>query len=78
METFTAFCEIVWWNDNEKTEEQIILTEIPDFVTAMTKIEAYYGNDLHSCKITLVGSSFLLVSDKEIYSKLMEENRNEC
>ena len=34
--------------DNNSHKENIVLTEVENFVDAVSRIEAYYGNDLES------------------------------
>lgn len=73
MEKFTAVAEISFYSIENKIEhEHIVITEVTSFTDAMTRIEAYYGNDLDTVNITLLTGEFLIVS-KETANRIIHE-----
>ena len=66
-----AEIDFLYIDDTTEKHENIILTEVANYVDAMTRVEEYYGTDLVSAKITLLEGPYLIASD-EIISKLKE------
>lgn len=64
METYLAICEIDFYFDDGKTaSETIAMTEVRNYTDAVTRAEAYYGEDLISIKVTLVEGPFCPLND---------------
>ena len=66
MKEFIALATVYYYNDIEvKTEvEKIVLTEVEDFVDAMSRIEKYYSKDLERADIEIFEGPFVALSDK--------------
>ena len=53
--------------DNNSYKENIILTEVENFVDAVSRIEAYYGNDLESIlELNLFEGPFVILNDRAL------------
>lgn len=66
---FFAAATIQFWNEAEDTsqEENIILTEVENFVDAVTRIEAYYSNDLEAIiELNLFEGPFVILNDRAL------------
>lgn len=76
---FIAICEISFYSipDEDYINENIVLTEVNTYAEAMTRIEAYYGNDLESARITLLDGPFLRISNRIIDEIMTKEIENE-
>ena len=73
MEHFTALCSVAFYNlDGKLEKEHIAITYVANFKEAMERVEAYYGNDLASVRITLHCDPFLVI-DEATYDKYMVE-----
>ena len=69
MKDFYATATIQFYNETESTsqEENIILTEVENFVDAVTRIEAYYGTDLEAIiELNLFDGPFVILSDRAL------------
>lgn len=76
MEKYYALVEVSWYNEysdalNKSSIDHVVLTDVSSFADAMVKMEEYYGNDLESCKVTLMGDTQYLHVSKETYDRLM-------
>ena len=62
---FIALAKIEFYDEEEDLRiENIIITEVESFVDAVTRIEAYYSNDLHTIvELTLYDGPFLTTDD---------------
>ena len=62
METYLAICEVDFYFDdgseNTTHSETIAMTEVRNYTDAVTRAEAYYGDDLISIKVTLIEGPF--------------------
>ena len=66
---FYAAATIQFWNEAEDTsqEENIILTEVENFVDAVTRIEAYYGSSLEALvELNLFEGPFVILNDRAL------------
>lgn len=68
--------------DNNSYKENIVLTEVENFVDAVSRIEAYYGNDLESIlELNLFEGPFVILSDRALEAlccgELEEEEEEE-
>lgn len=66
---FFATATIQFWNEAEDTsqEENIILTEVENFVDAVTRIEAYYSNSLETIiELNLFEGPFVILNDRAL------------
>ena len=64
---FFATATIIRFNDVDGTscKENIVLTEVENFVDAVARIEAYYGNDLEAIiELNLFEGPFVILKDK--------------
>lgn len=53
--------------DDNSYEENIVLTEVENFVDAVTRIEAFYGNDLETIiELNLFEGPFVTLSNKAL------------
>lgn len=53
--------------DDISMEENIVLTEVENFVDAVTRIEAYYGNDLEAIiELNLFEGPFVVLNDRAL------------
>lgn len=53
--------------DNNSYKENIVLTEVENFVDAVSRIEAYYGNDLESIlELNLFEGPFVVLNDRAL------------
>ena len=61
MDYCMAICEVEWYSesDNRSITEHIGITHIDNYTSAMSLIEAYYGEDIESVKITLLEGPFI-------------------
>ena len=51
--------------DCNSYKENIVLTEVENFVDAVARIEAYYGNDLEAIiELNLFEGPFIILKDK--------------
>lgn len=69
MKDFYATATIQFYNQVEETsqEENIVLTEVENFVDAVTRIEAFYGNDLEAIiELNLFEGPFVTLSNKAL------------
>lgn len=69
MKEFYATATIQFYNQIEgrSQKENIVLTEVENFVDAVTRIEAYYGNDLETIiELNLFEGPFVLLSDRAL------------
>ena len=59
----TATIQFNW--DGDSCKENIVLTEVENFVDAVARIEAYYGNDLEAIvELNLFKGPFVILKDK--------------
>lgn len=65
MKEFIALAKIEFYDEEEDLRtENIIITEVESFVDAVTRIEAYYSNDLYTIvELTLYDGPFLTTDD---------------
>ena len=68
METYLVICEIDFYFDDGKSDttthsEMIAMTEVHSYSDAVTRAEAYYGEDLISIKVTLIEGPFCPLND---------------
>lgn len=68
--------------DNNSHKKNIVLTEVENFVDAVSRIEAYYGNNLESIlELNLFEGPFVVLNDKALEAlcsgKLEEEEEEE-
>ena len=61
MDYYMAVCEVEWYSefDNRSITEYIGITNIDNYASAMNLVEAYYGDDIESVKITLLEGPFI-------------------
>ena len=53
--------------DDNSYEENIVLTEVENFVDAVTRIEAFYGSDLEAIiELNLFDGPFVVLSDRAL------------
>lgn len=53
--------------DDISYEENIVLTEVENFVDAVTRIEAFYGNDLEAIiELNLFEGPFVTLNDRAL------------
>lgn len=53
--------------DDNSCEENIVLTEVENFVDAVTRIEAFYGNDLEAIiELNLFEGPFVVLNDRAL------------
>lgn len=53
--------------DNNPDKENIVLTEVENFVDAVTRIEAFYGSDLEAIiELNLFEGPFIILNDKAL------------
>lgn len=66
MKEFFAIANVVYYDECEVADikETIILTEIENFQDAMSRIEAYYAQDLESVQIELFEGPFIKLSPR--------------
>lgn len=72
MENFTVLAKVIWYFDNEKREECIVLTDLSSLTEAMGKIESYYGKDVVSVELTATAYPFFDITP-ECYDEAMNE-----
>lgn len=66
---FFATATIQFWNEVEDTsqKENIVLTEVENFVDVVTRIEAHYGNDLEGIiELNLFEGPFVTLSNRAL------------
>jgi hypothetical protein len=66
---FFAAATIQFWNEAEDTsqEENIVLTEVENFVDAVTRIEAYYSNSLETIiELNLFEGPFVILNNRAL------------
>ena len=62
---FFATATIQFNCDDDSYKENIVLTEVENFVDAVARIEAYYGNDLEAIiELNLFEGPFVILKDK--------------
>ena len=62
---FFATATIQFNCDGDSYKENIVLTEVENFVDAVARIEAYYGNDLETIvELNLFEGPFVILKDK--------------
>lgn len=69
MKDFYATAKIQFYDEIEGNtkEENIALTEVENFVDAVTRIEAFYGNDLEAIiELNLFEGPFITLSNKSL------------
>lgn len=75
MDRFTAIVKVRYYDiELNPTKENIAVTNIATFAEAAQQIEDWYGNDLISFDIELIGDRFLLLTDEEVKSIMEKEH----
>ena len=70
---YTALCSVSFYEaDGNLAKEHIVITGVENFKEAVERVEAYYGNDLASLRITLHCDPYLII-DEHKYDELMGE-----
>lgn len=70
---YTALCSVSFYNiDGNLVKEHIVITGVENFKEATERVEAYYGNDLSSLRITLHCDPYLVI-DESRYDELLGE-----
>lgn len=72
MDYCMAICEVEWYSeaDNRSITEHIGITHIDNYTSAMNLVEAYYGEDIDSVKITLLDGPFIHLN-KDIADRII-------
>ena len=74
MDRFTAIVKVRYYNIELKpAKENIAVTNVATFAEAAQQIEDWYGDDLISFDIELIGDRFLLLTDEEVKSIMEKE-----
>ena len=77
MERFTAIVKVRYYDSNfNPIKENIAVTNVATFSEAAAQIEEWYGDDLISFDIELIGDRFLILSDDEVKTRLQIEYSN--
>ena len=68
MKEFFAIANVVYYDECEVADikETIVLTEIENFQDAMSRIEAYYAQDLESVQLELFEGPFIKLSPRYV------------
>ena len=67
MKEFYATATVQFYFDETSVEENIVMTEVENFVDAVTRIEAYYGTDLEAIiELNLFEGPFVTLSDRAL------------
>lgn len=68
MKEFYATAIIQYYGcDNNSHKENIVLSEVENFVDAVTRIEAFYGNDLETIiELNLFEGPFVTLNNKAL------------
>ena len=69
MKEFYATATIQFYSQVDETsqEENIVMTEVENFVDAVTRIEAYYGTDLEAIiELNLFEGPFVILNDRAL------------
>lgn len=69
MKEFFATVTVQFYDNAAETsvEENIVMTEVENFVDAMTRIEAYYGTDLEAIiELNLFEGPFITLNDRAL------------
>lgn len=69
MKEFYATCTVQFYNEveNVSQEENIVLTEVENFVDAVTRVENHYGNDLEAIiELNIFEGPFVILSDRAL------------
>ena len=76
MKEFIAVATVSYYNDVDNTTEteNIVLTEVENYVDAMERIEKYYSHDIEDVRVVLLlEGPFLTISDMNL-DMIMEGN----
>ena len=74
MERFTAIVKVRYYDPNfNPIKENIAVTNVATFAEAAQQIEDWYGDDLISFDIELIGDRFLILTDEEVKSIMEKE-----
>ena len=68
MKEFIAIATVSYYNDvgNTTETENIVLTEVENYVDAMERIEKYYSHDIEDVHVVLLEGPFLTISDMNL------------
>ena len=74
VKEFIALAEIEFYNEEEDLHtDNIIITEVESFTDAVSRIEAYYSNNLHAVvKLTLYDGPFF-TTDHTSFNLIKED-----
>ena len=66
MKEFFAIANVVYYDESnvESYAETIVITEVSNFQDAMSRIEAYYAQDLESVQLELYEGPFIRLSNR--------------
>lgn len=75
MKEFIAVATVSYYDDVDNTTEteNIVLTEVENYVDAMERIEKCYSHDIKDVRVVLLEGPFLTISDMNL-DMIMEGN----
>ena len=75
MDRFTAIVKVRCYGvEFQQIKENIAVTNVATFAEAAAQIEDYYGDDLISFDIELIGDRFFILSDDEVNAIMEKEH----
>lgn len=68
IDTYLAICEIDYYNEDADTTEteHVAITNVANYADAVSRAEAYYGEDICGIRVTLLDGPFCPLNENMV------------